>query len=158
GRAADRQTGRALAIYGLVEAAIGLYALASPWAFAGMERVYLTVYPGLANHPAWYAAVQFLLSALVILPPAALMGGTVPLLARAVTGGADIVQGVGALYGWNTIGAAAGAALATYALLPALGLSAAIASAAVVNLLIAATALVLGTGRRRAAARARVSE
>lgn len=150
GRVADRHAGRALTIYGLVEAAIGFYALASPWAFWGIERVYLALYPGLESRPGWYAGVQFVLSALVILPPAALMGGTVPLLARRVTVGADHVQGVAALYGWNTIGAAAGAALATYALLPWWGLSASIAIAATLNVLCAVAALALGATRRTA--------
>ncbi|HMH51853.1 MAG TPA: fused MFS/spermidine synthase [Candidatus Acidoferrum sp.] len=154
GRVADRHAGRALTIYGLVETAIGLYALASPWAFRGMERVYLALYPGLESRPGWYAGVQFMLSALVILPPAALMGGTLPLLARRVTVGVDHVQGVAALYGWNTMGAAAGAALATYALLPWLGLTAAITTAATLNGLCAVAALALGAAGRTSERRA----
>ncbi len=59
-----------------------------------------------------------------------------------------IVRGVGTLYGWNTTGAAAGAALATYGLLPAAGLLAATRLAAAVNLLIAAGALLLDARRR----------
>lgn len=153
GRAADRHATWALAIYGLVEAGIGLYALASPWAFKGIEQLYLTAYPGLESRPGLYVGLQFMLSALVILPPAALMGGTVPLLARGVVGRGEAVQGVGALYGWNTLGAAAGAALATYGLLPTLGLTAAVGAAAAVNLLIGAGALLLDAGRRRAEAR-----
>ena len=78
------------------------------------------------------------------------MGGTVPLLARGVVGHGEAVQGVGALYGWNTLGAAAGAAVATYGLLPTFGLTAAIASAAVVNLLIGVAALLLHAGWRHA--------
>jgi spermidine synthase len=153
GRAADRYATRSLAIYGLVEVGIGLYAFASPWAFKGIEQLYLTAYPGLERWPGLYVGLQFMLSALVILPPAALMGGTVPLLARGVVGRGEAVQGVGALYGWNTLGAAAGAALATYGLLPTLGLSAAVGAAAVVNLMIGAGALLLDAVRRRTESR-----
>src|SRR5262245_35774219 len=69
GRVADRHAGRALAVFGLVEAATGLYALASPWAFRGIELAYLAAHPRLESGPAVYTAVQFVLSALVILPP-----------------------------------------------------------------------------------------
>jgi spermidine synthase len=150
GRAADRHATRVLAIYGFVETGIGLYALASPWAFRGIERLYLIAYPGLESQPGLYVALQFTLCALVILPPAALMGGTVPLLARGVVGHGEAVQGVGALYGWNTLGAAAGAAVATYGLLPTFGLTAAVTVAAVVNLIIGTAALVLHATWRHA--------
>jgi spermidine synthase len=153
GRVADRHATWALAIYGLVEAGIGLYALASPWAFKGIEQLYLTAYPGLEGRPGVYVGLQFMLSALVILPPAALMGGTVPLLAHGVVSRGGAVQGVGALYGWNTLGAAAGAALATYGLLPTLGLSAAVRAAAMVNLIIGAGALLLDAVRQRTESR-----
>ncbi|MGH7308308.1 MAG: fused MFS/spermidine synthase [Candidatus Rokuibacteriota bacterium] len=153
GRAADRHPTSALRIYGLVEAAIGLYALASPWAFRGIAPLYLTAYPALEAQPGLYVALQFVLCALVILPPATLMGGTVPLLARGVVGGGPTVDGVGALYGWNTLGAAAGAAVATYGLLPTLGLSAAVGAAAAVNVLIGAAALLVDAARRRAPSR-----
>jgi spermidine synthase len=149
GRAADRHVGWALTMYGLVEVAIGLYAVASPWAFEGIEQLYLAAYPRLESRPGLYVGLQFMLSALVILPPAALMGGTVPLLARGVVGGGETVQGVGALYGWNTLGAAAGAALATYGLLPTFGLRATVWAAAAVNLLVGAGALLLDAVRRR---------
>src|SRR5262245_53071070 len=145
GRAADRHAKRALGIYGCVETGIGLYALASPWAFKGIEELYLSAYPGLESQPGLYVALQFMLCALVILPPAALMGGTVPLLARGVVGHGEAAQGVGALYGWNTLGAAVGAAIATYGLLPMFGLTAAITSAAVLNFIIGIAALVLDT-------------
>jgi spermidine synthase len=153
GHVVDRHVGRALTIYGLVEAGIGIYALASPWAFDGMERLYLAAYPALESQPGWYVGLQFTLSVLVILLPAAFMGGTVPLLARGVVGRREAVAGVGALYGWNTLGAATGAAVVTYGLLPTLGITAAVSAAAAVNLLIGGAALGLGALRQRAAAR-----
>ncbi len=154
GTTADRRPGWALAVFALVEAATGLYGLASPWLFDGIERLYLAAYPVLAQRQGLFIGVQFVLSALVILPPTILMGGSVPLLARqmAAASGA-IVRGVGALYGWNTVGAAAGAAFATYGLLPAVGLLAATRLAAVGNLLVAAAALLLDARWRWEAAR-----
>jgi spermidine synthase len=144
-----------LAIFGLVEAATGLYALASPWAFGAVDAAYLAAYGPLQAHPALLLGVQFALCVLVIVPPAALMGGTLPLLVRRlVVGAAGAPPGVAVLYGGNTAGAALGAAAATYGLLPALGLSAAVRLAASVNLVIGATALFLDAWERgRAGAR-----
>ena len=44
--------------------------------------MYLAVYPPLANHSSLFTGVQFILSALAILPPTILMGASLPLLAR----------------------------------------------------------------------------
>lgn len=150
GRVADRRPRAALGVFGLVEAGIGLYALASPLIFRAAEAIYLGLYPVVAGRPGAFVGVQFLLSVLVILVPAALMGGTLPLLVRHVTTGGAMIRGVGVLYGWNTAGAAAGAALATYGLLPAVGLSGAVRAAAAVNLLIGGAALLLDSRHRRA--------
>lgn len=149
GRAADRRPDGALALFGLVEVGTGLYGLASPWIFRGIEIIYLGLYPGLEGRPGLYAGAQFALSALVILPPTMLMGGTVPLLSRHLAAAAGgTVRGVASLYGWNTVGAALGAALTAYVLLPFLGLRAAVRLAASANLVIGAVALLLDASRR----------
>ena len=150
GRVADRRPSAGLAIFGLVEAAVGVYALLSPLAFRGVDAVYLALYPVLAGRQALFVTLQFALCALVIVPPAALMGGSLPLLARRMIMLAEgVTRGVGALYGWNTIGAAVGAGMAAYGALPALGLTGAVTLAAVINLLIAACALLIDARLRR---------
>ena len=88
--------------------------------------------------------VQFILSALAILPPTILMGASLPLLARFnISKAGGMVGAAGGIYGWNTLGAACGAAATTYGLLPALGLSSTIALAATVNVLVGAAAIYL---------------
>lgn len=142
GRVADRRPQSSLKIFAAVEIATGLYGFASLWIFRGVEALYLAAYPSLANHASLFTSLQFTLSALAILPPVILMGGSLPLLARRMVADArGIVHSVGALYGWNTLGAATGAAAATYGLLPAVGLTATIALAAAANLLVGAAAL-----------------
>jgi len=158
GRVADRRPSAALGVYGLVEAGIGLYALASPLVFHAAQALYLGLYPVVAGRPGAFVGVQFVLSVLVILLPAALMGGTLPLLVRYVTTGGAMIRGVGGLYGWNTAGAAVGAALATYGLLPVLGLSGAVRAAAALNLLVGAAALLLDSRRRRAGGTQKVAQ
>ncbi|MGQ0550661.1 MAG: fused MFS/spermidine synthase [Armatimonadota bacterium] len=150
GQVADRHPGRGLWIFGLVEAATGAYGLASVWILSVVERAYVIEYPAVENLPRVYVGLQFVLGAIAVLPAAVLMGGTVPLLARGASAAGQIAGGVGRLYGWNTIGAAVGAGLATYGLLPVVGLRGAVMLAAVGNLAVAGAALLIDARRRRA--------
>jgi predicted membrane-bound spermidine synthase len=112
---------RPLRWYGLLELGIGLYALA----FDSVLELVITKWPG---HP-WLA------SFVVLFVPAALMGGTLPVLARAAAD--TIKRGTGAfgsLYGVNTLGAVVGALLSGLVLLESLGLDGTIRLAAFVNI------------------------
>jgi len=83
----------------------------------------------------------------ILLVPTALMGATLPLLARfAVRRTEEIGPRVGVLYSANTAGAAAGTLLAAYALLPRTGLGATILIAAGLNVLVFALAALLARG------------
>ncbi len=75
---------------------------------------------------------------LVILPPAMLMGASFPLLAAAAVRLEGSAAKAGArVYGWNTLGAAAGVLLCAFASLPALGLDGTTRLAILGNLLLA---------------------
>ena len=118
-----------------VEFGIGALALLSIPGFALVDTAYDAglrhFAPGSAAAGAWHA----LLVAAVVLPPALLMGGTLPLLCRAWVASRDEVgRSVAALYAWNTAGAAAGAALTGYVLIPGVGMTRAIAIGAAANL------------------------
>lgn len=144
GRFADRSPETALFTYGLLEVAIALLAVLMPLLFRGVEAVYLRAYPRLEGMPQLFFVVQFLLAAVVIMLPTTLMGGTLPLLGRAVVLRLDEVAGrVGTLYAANTFGAGAGTALATYLLLPFAGLWRSQLLAALLNLAAGGTALML---------------
>jgi spermidine synthase len=146
GRLADRRPQSSLIIFAALEIVTGLYGFASLWVFRGVEALYLGAYPSLAGRASLATGVQFLLSALAILPPAVLMGGSLPLLARrTVTDTRGIIGSVGAVYAWTTLGAALGAAATTYGLLPAVGLASTVAAAAAVNVLVGATAFAVDT-------------
>lgn len=122
GRRAERWR-RPERAYGLIECAIAGYAAATPLLLGGP---YL-----------W-------LDALLMLPPAVLMGATLPVLARAWEArGADAAGGAGWLYGLNTVGACAGAALGGLALLPTVGLQATMWGTAAVNAAVGAAALAM---------------
>ena len=141
GRWADRRPQSTLIIFAIIEAATGLYGFASLWIFRAVQSLYLAAYPSLSEHTSLFAGLQFLLSAIVIVPPVILMGGSLPLLAHRMKNELDeIVHNVGAVYGWNTLGAAAGAAFATYELLPRLGLTTTLVLAGALNLFVSAAA------------------
>lgn len=84
-------------------------------------------------------------SALII--PTTLMGATLPMMTRALVRDVNLApQSIGILYGMNTLGAAAGAALATWLLLPWFGVSGACSIAAAFNFLVALVAIWLRAG------------
>ncbi|HEV8340537.1 MAG TPA: fused MFS/spermidine synthase [bacterium] len=141
---ADRRPHRALFTYGLLEIGIALVAAMMPLLFRAVEAVYLGLYPRVAGSPQLFVLVQFLLAGAVIVVPATLMGGTLPLLSKTlVHRQEDVGGGVGALYAANTLGAGAGVALATYLLLPLAGLWRSQLLAALLNLAAGGVALVI---------------
>ncbi|HTO87781.1 MAG TPA: fused MFS/spermidine synthase [Thermoanaerobaculia bacterium] len=148
GRYADRNPECALSLYGRLEIAIGALAALVPLLLGGAAFVYLRLEPVLEGTPFLFFAAQFLLAAAVLMLPTALMGGTLPLLARfAVLSAGEIGGRVGALYAANTLGAAGGVALATYVLLPHLGLNAAERLTAAANVGVGVAALWLRRSR-----------
>ncbi|HHO52087.1 MAG TPA: hypothetical protein ENK18_14700 [Deltaproteobacteria bacterium] len=147
-RGADRVP-RPLLAYGLLEAGIGLYALALPSLIRWLAvPVYLGVHRGLQPDPLVFGAVAAALVGLVLLPPTAAMGATLPLLARLfVERKGDAGDRIGLLYGINTAGAVAGTGVAGLVLLPTVGLAATTGLTAAGNLLLAAVAI--GLDRRQ---------
>ncbi len=149
---------RPVRVYAALELIIGASAIALvPAVIAGADWLQRSLagqraeLPG-ADQLGWiaflYAASAF--TALAI--PTVCMGATLPLLTRQVVQ-SDRQSGrrVGLLFTSNTVGAVAGALIATYWILPSLGLTRTVWSAAAVNALAAALALTVsqnGTRRR----------
>ena len=149
---ADRHRARALRAYGLLEVAIGLLGFSIPLLLGAVGFVYLRLAPALESSPMAFFVVQFLLVGLVLVLPCALMGGTLPILARWLVGRESEIGGrVAALYAANTLGACAGAAAATYVLLPFVGVREGELVAVAMNLVAGAVALLLARGARPAA-------
>jgi len=143
GRVADRLGAhRSLMAFAVVEVLIGAFG------FASKSLYYDWLYellPNVVATPATAAVVLFL----SLLWPTLLMGMSLPLLARALTLRlADVGRVVGSLYGWNTLGAATGAFMSTWVLLPRFGMERSLWIAAAINLICAAaTALLVSAGR-----------
>jgi len=146
GRFADRLKSP-LVGYAFAEGVVGLCAFVLP---ALIEHVY----PGLnkmlvahAGNSFWlFSLLRFLAVAVALLVPTTCMGATLPLLSRhVITSEAHMLRvgsRVGVLYTLNTVGAIGGVFLATFALLPTIGLAATNRVAGTINIALCLTLLV----------------
>ncbi|MBI5239724.1 MAG: fused MFS/spermidine synthase [Elusimicrobia bacterium] len=150
GRLADRVSSP-LRLFGLLELGVGLLGLASPALLDGLSGLYLDLARrGLSPALSW--GLQAGLCAAVLLPSAALMGGSLPALARHLTRAPGRTQAaVSSCYAVNSAGAAVGALLAGLWLVPAFGLTWPVFGAAGLNLLVGAAALWIARDARPAA-------
>ena len=135
---------RAVRAYGLIEIAIGVYALAVPLLFRLIDRVYAAAWPHFHQGFYGFAFARFALAAIVLLIPTALMGATLPVLAGALADhsrqrGTSITT----LYAFNLAGAIAGTIAAGFFLLPTFGVRATIWIAAATNVLIGVAAFLI---------------
>jgi len=152
---------RPVALYGWVEIIIGASGALSLLGIEGVRRLYFATYPLASESPLTLLALRFVGSALVLLLPTFLMGGTLPILVRGLTArSAELGARLSRLYWVNTTGAVAGTLVAGFLLLPAVGLKRTVGVAVALNLLAGVIALVMSRGfppseTRAVAARAR---
>lgn len=143
GHLADRLGRRgSLLAFALAEAAVAAFGLASKTIY------YDFLYRGnahLADSPVVLAVVLFS----SLLWPTFFMGVSLPLLARGTTPALSAAaRTVGSLYGWNTLGAAAGALVTTWLLLRHFDLATCLQIGAAINLAAGAAALPLALSLR----------
>ncbi len=146
-----------LAAYGWVEVAIGLFGAFFPTWFGVCEALADVLYAQLTPGSVGLGAAKLLLAVLCVLPPAILMGGTLPLLTRALTSSVDGVRrSVAGLYATNAAGAVAGALLTGFWAMGALSLPGTLAAVGSLNTLLGLA--VVFVARRRAEAQSSPSE
>ena len=122
---------RLLFFYGLVEWGIGVYALSFPAVFGVAQSVSLLA----PFHAGLGFAFDVLLVVLLVGPPTLLMGATIPVLTLAIAGDLQRATRVHAwIYGFNTVGAFAGALAGGLFLVPLLGLDSVMFAMGGVNL------------------------
>ncbi len=133
-----------LRLYARLEVGIALAAAATPALVLAVRALYFALGGSEALGFAGGTAVRLALSVAVLGLPAFWMGGTLPAAVRAISGGPAGEdrerRGVGLLYGANTLGAVAGALVATFLALEHLGIRGTIWTAALLNLAVAAAA------------------
>jgi spermidine synthase len=146
GHLADRLSRvRCLWLFAAAELAIALFAIVSKTLYYDVLYV---------QHADWARSSAVLACVLfsAVLWPTFFMGLSLPLLTRAVTPALDLAaRTVGGLYGWNTLGAAAGALVTTWLLLRRFDLPTCLRIGAALNLSCAAIALPIGLALRRVA-------
>lgn len=152
GRIADKRYGQPgaplLKLYAYFELGIGVLGLliAALWPFVTSLSAATSWYEPGENGWLTLSATSYLLryatATALLLPSTVLMGGTLTLLIRHLLRSDLSLAGwrIGALYGANTAGAAAGALIVDFAFVPIMGLFATQATAAVVNLAVAVVA------------------
>ncbi len=134
---------RPLRAYGILELLIGAYAVLLPFLMTPVDPLYGWLYRNFAD-TGTLAFGRFAISCALLLPPATMMGATLPLLTRYLTEGVEWVgRDVGRLYGINTIGAALGAAVAGFAIVPLGGVEATLLTGAIGSFSIGLLALVI---------------
>jgi len=137
----SRRLRRPATTYGILEAGVAVFALATPFLFDAVQRGYVFAFRHGADSPGRLTLIRAALAAVAVLLPTILMGATFPVLSRLV----ERVEGPGrrsaALYGANTTGAVAGVVLAGMFLIPKVGLRATLLSSACVSLVAALLAL-----------------
>ncbi len=122
-----RRLTRPVLAYGLLELGIAVGALCVPFLIRMVQGVYISLAGGLDAPPETMAlttAIFHLFGSFVVLVPCtALMGATLPLLARyAVSEDSQVGPRIGVLYAVNTFGAIAGTLVAAFYFLPQFGL------------------------------------
>jgi spermidine synthase len=112
--AAAGKTPDLVRLYGILEGVIGVYGALFPFALRLLARAYplaAAIEPELSLH-----LLEFIASALLMLPATMLMGATLPIIGSWAIGGrqARIIPDVSALYGLNTFGAMTGCLFAQF--------------------------------------------
>ena len=137
GKLADRVK-RPLLMYAALELGVGLCAALTPFAAHVLNAVFVHLAHGSDPSSGGLVALRLVLAAGFTLIPTLLMGATLPSLSRGrAPFEGDASRAVGWLYALNLLGAAGGAAVATYAALPNLGLRGTLACGAALNVLAA---------------------
>ncbi len=123
GRIIDRR-GNPLLLYAVLEGMIGLYCLLLPSLVDAAEPLYRFFYQNFGASHSVFSMIRFVFCGVLLLPPATLMGATLPILTKFFTRSLDAVGwSIGRLYAINTFGAVLGAFSTGFLLMPALGTS-----------------------------------
>ncbi|MCK5650862.1 MAG: fused MFS/spermidine synthase, partial [Gemmatimonadetes bacterium] len=133
-----------LLVYALLETGIGIFAFLMPLLFSALSEVYVGISRHFAVSYYQLSLLRFALSFLVLLVPATLMGGTLPVIVKFFAKRRErLAWNVGHLYATNTLGAGVGTVAAGFFLILLLGVKESAYAAGVVNLFIAGIVFVL---------------
>ncbi len=135
-----------LTAYGYLELIIGIFGFFFHQIYGVADWAFVKAGSPVFEQPGLLLGVKLAISAVLLFVPTVLMGGTLPLLAAWIhqQPGLDPARRVGIFYAINSLGAVTGAALGGLVLVQAYGMSASLQLTAMVNLLIAGLAILIG--------------
>jgi len=132
-------------MYGMLEIAIGVYAIVIPSFLVFVRPLQSILYNRLYDHFIIYNLLTFSICSIILCFPVICMGATLPILCRFyVTSLNHIGTHTGRLYGLNTIGAASGALVCGFWLINLWGVYGTLFFAVCVNVVIGMLCLTVG--------------
>lgn len=126
-----------LRVYAFLEIGIGVFGLLMPVLLPAVRLIYV----GLVGYGPLGIALRGLIAAVLLLPPTALMGATLPAVARRYSHGRRGMSGLASLYAANTGGAVLGCLLSGFYLLAVWDVWVATVAAVVLNVVAGLAAL-----------------
>ena len=133
--------------YAALELGVALLGVAILPLLRSLDAPVGQLYRAFGGEGALFGCARVALLLAILVPPAALMGATLPVLVARCERGA-LGAGLARLYAINTLGAVVGSVLGGFLLLPALGLTATTIVAAALNLIAALLAWLSRAGER----------
>jgi spermidine synthase len=150
GSALGARLRRALAVYGLLEIAVGCLALLMPLAFEVVATLFRSAYLTLPSLEV--ALIRFALAFVALTPVTLLMGMSLPVLTKhLVRTNPDVGERIARLYGLNALGAVLGSVISGYVLIELLGLLGTTNVAVALNLCAGGGAVLISRTLSRAA-------
>ena len=144
GKKIDESRESPLRIYALLEAGIGAFCLVWPLILGALSAIYVLIHRNVTSEFYTLSLIRFVLTFGVLLIPATLMGGTLPVLTRFFVKRLEqLGTNIGILYALNTFGAVIGTVAAGFFLIEALGIRWTLGVGIAINFAVAAIALVL---------------
>jgi spermidine synthase len=133
GKVADRSR-NPLAVFIILEFGIGIYGFLTQLAFKLLPLPYLFLH-NLFGASVLFPVSYFFLALLTLIIPTTFIGGTFPLVGRIYSNYEELGEGIGRVYFADTAGAALGAFIAGFLLVPVFGHSVSVYLAASLNVL-----------------------
>ena len=139
-----RQQRKPIRLYGKLEIGVGILCIASVFTLPLIESLYSSLYDSIQGGLFVALLIRAALVSICLLPPTILMGATLPLFCRQfIRHENGVLNSISWLYGLNTLGAAIGAAVCGFALLPTIGVNASIFLAGGISIIVGSIMLVV---------------
>jgi len=155
GRYAEKSGASPVKTLAYMEAAVGIYCALTPLLFAAAGRAYVLAQQNYELSAPAVTLLRFVLSSAILLLPTFLMGGTLPVMTKALKAilpAEELSGAIGFFYGVNTLGAVFGVIFSAFISIAYFGVNATLAAAAAANLAVAAFLFAISRSEKNTAA------